>query len=582
MSHRIPAIAFAGIVAAFVCPDLRADAPASGRVLGIVKDAAGEAIVDASVLAVGQTIVSSRSDVRGRFQMALPPGDYVLKATRSGYLSTYREPVRVESTTRLERTITLTRQNASLLEEPVGGHSQSDLAWRLRHLPRSILRDESGATATAGTGSAAASERAPSPRRTFLDQDFTGQVNFVTTASMNSLTTPTAQALPRGVAFIVLGAPVSATGDWRVRGAIGSGSGASWNLLGEYESRDFSGHEATFGVSYSAQDYQSPSTGRLMAVAADTRRVAGVFGSDEWRVTPHLQLSYSLRADRYDYLQVPNLYSGSASIRARILPRTFVEGGAARNLVAPGAEEFLPPPANTPWLPPERTFSSLFSTRDLLRAEDVRHLEVGFARVFGRDVAARTVRVRAFRQETADQMVTLFGASSSPEPGHYRVAQAGEVYVLGWSAGIDGAIAGAFSGRVEYSRLFADWRSSGRTRGLRFVAPSVLRPDVELVHDVLASLDATFNNAQTRLQFVYRYSSAFSSDEGGRVPAPGGRFDVQVHQALPYRPADDGRVELIFAVRTLFRDIRDGASLYDELLTVRPPARFMGGIQVRF
>ena len=31
-----------------------------------------------------------------------------------------------------------------------------------------------------------------------------------------------------------------------------------------------------------------------------------------------------------------------------------------------------------------------------------------------------------------------------------------------------------------------------------------------------------------------------------------------------------------------FRDVRNGASFYDELLTVRPPTRFMGGIQVRF
>jgi hypothetical protein len=94
---------------------------------------------------------------------------------------------------------------------------------------------------------------------------------------------------------------------------------------------------------------------------------------------------------------------------------------------------------------------------------------------------------------------------------------------------------------------------------------------------VLASLDAAFNNSKTRMQVVYRYSSAFSSDEGGRVPVPGSRFDVQMHQALPYHPAGNGRVELIFAVRTLFRDAHSGASFYDELLTVRPPTRFMGG-----
>jgi hypothetical protein len=580
MSHRIPVIAFAGIVfAASLGSDVRVNAAASGRVLGIVRDGTGLGIADADILAVGQTIVSSRSDVRGRFQMMLPPGNYVLKATRTGYLSTYREPVRVDSTTRLERTITLTRQSDSPFAIPNDPHSHTDLAWQLRHLPRSVLRDEGG---TAGE-STTPSQDNRSNRWAFLDQQFTGQVNLLTTASTNPLSAPHATATPRGVAFIVVGAPVGLTGDWRVRGAIGSGDGSSWNLLGEYDSRDFARHAATFGVSYSAQQYQLPATGLVVTTALpDTRRVAGAFARDRWSVTPRLNLSYAVRADRYDYLQVPNLYSGNLSVRALVLPRTYVEGSASRNLVAPGAEEFLPPPADGPWLPPERTFSSLFGARDVLRAEDVRHLQIGFAREFGRDTFSRTIRVRAFRQQTADQMVTLFGSRQSSDLGHYRVAQAGEVDVDGWSAGIDGVIVGSLSGAIEYSHLFADWRSTGRTRGLRLVAPSMLRPSAERVHDVVASLDAAFNNSKTRMQVVYRYSSAFSSDEGGRVPEPGSRFDVQMHQELPYRPSGDGRVELIFAVRTLFRDVHNGASFYDELLTVRPPTRFMGGIQVRF
>jgi hypothetical protein len=581
MSHRIPVIAFAGIVfAVSLGVEVGARASAPGRVLGIVRDLTGLAIADADILAVGQTIVSSRSDVRGRFQMLLPPGNYVLKATRTGYVSTYREPVRVDSTTRLERTITLTRQNDSPFAVPADAHAHTDLAWQLRHLPRSVLRDGSE---TAGSQATSSSRDTRPNLWGFLDQDFTGQVNLLTTASTSAFSAPHATASPRGVAFIVVGAPVGVTGDWRVRGAIGSGSGSSWNLLGEYDSRDFAGHAATFGVSYSAQQYQSPATGLVMTTALpDTRRVAGAFARDTWRVTPRLNLSYGIRADRYDYLQVPNLYSGQASVRARVLRRTYVDGSASRNLVAPGAEEFLPPPAEGFWLPPERTFSSLFGARDVMQAEEVQHLEIGFARDFGRDTFSRTIRVRAFRQQTVNQMVTLFGSRESSDLGHYRVAQAGEVNVDGWSAGIEGVIAGSVSGGIEYSHLFADWRATGRTRGLRQVAPSMLRPATERVHDVLASLDAAFNNSQTRLHAVYRYSSAFSSEQGGRLPVPGSRFDVQLLQALPYRPAGHGRVELIFAVRTLFRDVHNEASFYDELLTVRPPTRFMGGIQVRF
>jgi hypothetical protein len=41
-------------------------------------------------------------------------------------------------------------------------------------------------------------------------------------------------------------------------------------------------------------------------------------------------------------------------------------------------------------------------------------------------------------------------------------------------------------------------------------------------------------------------------------------------------------VELLLAVRNLFRDVRDATSLYDELLTVTPPLRLVGGIQIKF
>jgi hypothetical protein len=111
----------------------------------LVRDAVGIALPDVSVLALGETIVSARSDPQGRFQLSLHPGDYILKATRTGYVSNYREPVKVQSTTLLERTITLTRQPGA--PDPADeDHAHTDLAWALRHLTRSVLRDGSRRT----------------------------------------------------------------------------------------------------------------------------------------------------------------------------------------------------------------------------------------------------------------------------------------------------------------------------------------------------------------------------------------------------------------------------------------------------
>lgn len=587
MVHRIPvaAIVIGSLGAPLAGPAfaqavapvriLTSAATSSGRVHGFVRDDAGLAIAEASILAVGHTIIAARTDASGRFQMTLPAGDYILRATRAGYLSTYREPVSVRSSTRLERTITLMRQaEAVLMTGPIDGHSHTELAWRLRHLTRSVLRDGSAG----GPGATGDTEAAP-PQRAPSGSDFTGQVNFVTTASASPASGSLPSVLSRGVAFIVLGAPIGANGDWRVRLAIAPGD-SSWNFLGEYESHESSAHMLRLGLSYSAQDQANPA-GRLPAAAAGTRSVAGIFARDRWRVLPEVELDYGMRVDRYDYLATPNLFSVHAGLRARVMPATFVTAGVARSMVASGADEFLPPRSNGPWLPPERTFSAL-TPGESLRAEDVHHAEVGVAREFGDADAGRVLHVRAFRQQTADQIATLFGVPDIAGLGHSRVAPVGSVSVLGWAVGFGGKFLGRLNGQVEYARVIADWQQGGRAPGIGRASASVLRLDTERLHDVTASLEADLNASATRVSVVYRASTAFSSGNGRGSPLSGGRFDVQLHQALPYQPTRAGRLEVLFAVRTLFRDAREGASWYDELLTVGPPLRLMGGIQMRF
>ena len=102
------------------------------------------------------------------------------------------------------------------------------------------------------------------------------------------------------------------------------------------------------------------------------------------------------------------------------------------------------------------------------------------------------------------------------------------------------------------------------------------------MQDFTATLDADLSGTATHVSVVYRASSAFASNDGAGAPLAGSRFDLQVRQALPYQPTRTSRLELLFAVRNLFRDVRGETSWYDELLTVGPPVRLMAGIQVRF
>ena len=564
----------------------------SGRVHGFVRDAAGLAVAEASVLAVGPKVVAARSDAHGRFSMALPPGDYVLRATRAGYVSTYREPVRVQNSIALERVITLFRQGeAAMLENVADSHAHSDLAWRLRHLPRSVLRDSTtqaewaeGDSATlpgqpAGSLWGRAVDSSLRLASRLADTDFTGQLNFVTTASA-SPGALSASALPRSVAYVVVGAPVGGAGDWRIRGAIGSGTESSWNVLGEYEARRSEAHALRFGMSYSARGPREPGLGEYARSTLEARSVTGVFAQDLWRPLTDLEVEYAVRADRYDYLADPYLMSASGGVRARVLPATFVAVRLGRSMHAPGAEEFLPPPAAGPWLPPERTFAALVS-REALRAETVRHVEFALSHEFGPLGRRRSVQARGFSEQTSDQIATLFSTSTTNSTGHYRVARAGSVNVSGWAAGVSGQLVGGLTGTVEYSRMGASWTGLGRTRGLRRISPTVVRDSFEWLDDVTATLAASLNRDRTRLSVVYRTNTAFSQVDGTQ-PAFGGRFDVQLHQALPYRPLPNSQLELMFAVRTLYRDPQAGSSHYDELLTVSPPLRLIGGIQVRF
>lgn len=538
--------------------------PMHGRVQGMVCDASGRGLADASVLAVGQTIVSVRSDLAGRYSLLLPPGDYVLRASRDGYVSMYREPVRIQGSALLERTITLVPQGASVTDPK---HSHTETAWRLRHLPRGVLRDGNDWTRN--------------PARTTAGPliDLSGQINLLTTGEATMPAAWDPANLPRGVAFVEFGAPVIGHGSWTLRAALASGAGRTWNVFGEYESEARQLHAWKMRVSYSTQGFTraAPEGGALST--PDIRSVAGIAGEDRWQIAPAMEVTYGGRAERFDYLVRPHLVSAHAGFSAEVLPMTLVRVRMAQNMIAPGADEFLPPPTGGAWLPAERMFEPL-STRRALRAERLRAADVSLTHRLRDDGRWPTIHVRAFRQQTDDQMATLFGTDADPTgPGPYFIAPVGAVTVMGLGVGASAQFSPNISGQFEYTRVTSEWDQDPRVRAVRRLSPSVLRTTEDL-HDITATLDATVPRSATRISVAYRTSTGFS---GQRFePGLAGRFHLQVHQALPFKPTRTSQVELMFSLRNLFRDITGDASWYDELLTVSPPLRFVGGLQIRF
>jgi hypothetical protein len=249
-------------------------------------------------------------------------------------------------------------------------------------------------------------------------------------------------------------------------------------------------------------------------------------------------------------------------------------------VIAPGADEFLPPPSAGPWLPPERTFSPLLPGA-FFQAERVRNVDVGIEQQLGRGPNAPAIGVRRFQAAAQDQVATLFGLDSESNVGHYYVATPGSLSADGWVMRISGRLGSRVEGTVDYTTSQAQWTTGSEAFAIAALAPSVVRLSRERLHDVTTSVNATIPETSTKVLMAYRINTGFSVPDSA-LPVAAGRFDVELRQALPLRPTRASRTELVVVVRNLFRDLGDAGSLYDELLTVAPPMRIMGGVQVKF
>jgi len=256
---------------------------------------------------------------------------------------------------------------------------------------------------------------------------------------------------------------------------------------------------------------------------------------------------------------------------------------ASSRALAPGAEEFLPPIDTGLWLPPQRTFSSIVEGRPL-RPERNEHFAIEGERDFG----ASTVTLRTFRQRVDDQLVTMFGPGVSVVPatagaqlGHYFVGNMGDVDAAGWGAAFRTTLVSRVQGSVDYSMTRAHWTGTGDEAYMVLVAPSVVRPRLDRLQNLSTAIETNVPETSTRILAVYRLINAGSSFGTDR-PAYDSRFDVQVHQSLPFMDFSTARWEMLLAVRNTFHEATVDSSVYDELLVVRPPKRVVGGLTLRF
>jgi hypothetical protein len=594
---------------------VQAPATPHAVVQGTVLDDHGRPLEGVVVSAFGSTSAFAVSDPEGRFSFrSIPYGPYVVRAHLQGYLPPRSRLIQVNSATLTVAAIAMTRRgesdgDAAILAAGVGpsevpvavpadgddqSHDHGEVAWRLRHLKRSVLKEASidGIDGIAGNDFLGDSldslewaiGKPAKLASMFASVPWNGHIDLLTSTSFDRPQDLLSMQtwLPRGVAFMALEAPTS-TGHWTMRGAVNQGQGdvSSWIVAASFE-RAPAPHRYEAGLSYGTQSFLRPNAIARSNVFDDNRTVGTLYAYDNWTVTPRLAINYGAKYARYDYLQDGVLLSPRASVTVTpTADDSFkIRAAVSHREMAPGAEEFIPPSSGL-WLPPERTFSALSSRRGF-RAERLDHLEVSAEREWANDIVTG---VRVFRQRVDDQLVTLFGAlPGSPVLGasHYYVASAGDFGARGWGVSVSRTVADRLRASVDYTHVDSTWDGHlPAERALSLLPIVIRRSERERFHDVTTTVDSTLPVTDTHVFVMYKLSSRFDAGRG-TSPDGGARFDVQLTQALPFLSFAGADVEMLMAVRSMFREDLLDSSVYDEVLAIRPPKRIVGGVTVRF
>ena len=581
----------------------------TGLIEGTVSDERGKPLDGAVISALGGTTVFAVSDKAGRYTLKqLPPGPYLIRVHLAGFLAARSTMVNVRPSARIASSFTMRREgnaNAPRISEAavaaIGAapedtakpedRNESELAWRLRHLKRGVLRDTNVPGGFADDGDwfitdsfeflgRAVGTSAKAATALFSDLSIGGQVNLLTTGAFDNPLQLLQLDRTSSVAFFSLGAPVGDHGDWTVRAAMNQNDLSSWMLAGSYVVKAPVAHRYQVGMSYSLQRYEGGNTAAMMALADTARNVGSVFAYDEWQVSRYVSLGYGASYAHYDYLQGPSLFSPRLSMTLSPTSSWRVRAAVAREVSAPGAEEFIPP-TSAEYLPPQRTFSPLSSAD--LRTQELENYEFGVDHVW----KGAALGMRVFEQRIDDQTVTVFGLrrETASSLGHYFIGAAGDATVRGVGVTFSHAFASNVRGSVDYSFAAADW--TALTTPVEYAVlsrwvPSSLRSR-EHIHDVTTSLETEIPYSATRVVVLYKLNDAFAA--AGRdedAPGFGARFDVRVTQALPFMNFRTSQWEMLVGVRNVFHDSLANTSIYDELLVVRPPKRLVGGLTVKF
>ncbi len=563
-------------------------APANIMVLaeiaGIVATESGQPLPGALVSVAAEDESAPRfavTDVDGRFRIReANPGQYSLRAYLAGFLPSPEARVRVSSGVRAADTLLL--RMAAVAAGPSSG-SLSELRWLLQRGRRHVLKQreaslrfEEDAFDFGGT-------------RPVLPGAFEGEFGFFA-GSGSTLGFSGGSAVDSGVAYTRFELPSTARGDWEAEVRLMESAIASWAVNISYRMEEYDGHAPSVGIGYQRHTYRD--TGGFPPPAAPIRDAdllhaenaewdGAAFVADEFtagRTTVNTGLTYR----RFSWHGGQSGFAPRAVVEYRPTENWSILSGMAVRVDAPLGDD----PA----------LLSRVATADMVAVDPARfrksaaqrsvRWQAGVNRVLDPGI---TLGVRAFREDTADQLTRTF----EPRPfggGQFHIQDAGDFSAHGFAVDLIRETTPVnrrldVGGRVSWVMAVVRqtdagaWASIG---GLRAPVGLLALSDGSRIQDVSAVVSARVRPSGTRFHAAYRLIRHPGLVVASHGDGATSRFEVELVQLIPFADWSGTEWELSVAVRDLFFQDLIGRSLLDELAVAHAPRRVVGGLAVRF
>ena len=557
------------------------------EISGVVADEVGRPLRGAtvSVFASGaeRSALTVITDEHGRFRVtSLNPGLYRLRAYLSGFFPSRYAKVLIEEGAERAGAVLMRLASLESMDDFVAETDETrtlaELRWLLQHEERNILKNEEhGATVAELASWDEAPTAAPPSSALAVSGEF--GVRAAAYDEGLDLFPGSGAGLDARLAYARLFIPTKEDGRWLVSAQLLESALSSWAGSAEYASGDVSGHQLAAGVTYGnylygdLQAFRPPEAALTKPLDGNRSRewFGSVYTSDDFELGS-AAVSVGLAYEYFDYLD----RSGYASPRAAIaVPieglggETILRGAAELRTQAPGGEDL--------GLLSQMAFDIYGPTRERssVRAQTTARLALGLDRRLGE---GSVVTMRLFEERSTDQLLKTY-VKDRPElsggAGYFAVSNQGDFRTRGLG--------------VSLSQSFGGLESSvGYTFGLaRALAAERLGAAAdEEIHDLTTTVATSIDRTQTRLQAAYRLIAHPRLSHDGPGFSPGtsldSRFSVQVYQLLPFVGWNGTSWEVMIAVRNLFYEDLEGASMLDELAVLDAPRRVVGGVTVRF